>query len=640
MTLLRKTDDTEEERAIKRANGEIACSECSRLKLKCDRKLPACSSCVRRNCEHICPHGTLPPTKTKRPDKKVSAEQYDDIAAQIARIQLLEDALTVLHSLTSPDQEHPLLTDELLKVKLVKLPDSSKSGTSAELTDIAGTLSLGPRGDTKYFGPLGGPEGILYLGTEELGEDEDRPRHCDFHDPSDISLSGPETAIQQLLTILPSNTRAWELSEKYLQFSWLWEGAVDSDELEHDLLTPLYARGEPANLESISLTAHQLAVIFLVLALGSSMDVAKELDSDEADWYFQAGKAALSLNGIEDSPELATVQALHLLAAYHLRQTRRCDMDIAISLTSLAVKRGESIGLHRESPDKTFDTKILNRRRRVWWEVLGFDTVLNTNLGRPPTAHPSYADCRFPDDDNACMNDAGIAQPGLNRLRFMFIKEIYLPGAEEFLGSKASTYSSLLEFEKKLVEFSPLLSYPVELDAEDQLPAHEYIRRHFPMETRLSLILMIHMAYFTRVIIQNTSNPLDSPHSRSFQASHDAAVALVTRYAKQMQCWPEVIMRMWTFWTRLTSAAMVLGSIAAYCPNCPIAADAYMHLSTVITIFETGAARFAKAQSGLVMTRKLMTIATAAFSNGHASAQPDFRILEVFGGKTTQVTTA
>jgi len=63
---------TEEEVEIKRARGEISCAECrrfepsvlyilditfvTRLKLKCDKKLP-CGSCVRRGCPTICPNG-------------------------------------------------------------------------------------------------------------------------------------------------------------------------------------------------------------------------------------------------------------------------------------------------------------------------------------------------------------------------------------------------------------------------------------------------------------------------------------------------------------------------------------------------------------------------------------------------------
>ncbi|KAH8801812.1 hypothetical protein DL96DRAFT_781178 [Flagelloscypha sp. PMI_526] len=40
------------------ARGLVACAECKRLKLKCDKKVP-CGSCVRRECSSICPTGIL-----------------------------------------------------------------------------------------------------------------------------------------------------------------------------------------------------------------------------------------------------------------------------------------------------------------------------------------------------------------------------------------------------------------------------------------------------------------------------------------------------------------------------------------------------------------------------------------------------
>lgn len=39
-----------------KTTGELACAECRRLKLRCDKNVP-CGSCYRRGCESICPLG-------------------------------------------------------------------------------------------------------------------------------------------------------------------------------------------------------------------------------------------------------------------------------------------------------------------------------------------------------------------------------------------------------------------------------------------------------------------------------------------------------------------------------------------------------------------------------------------------------
>ncbi|KAI0078655.1 hypothetical protein K474DRAFT_863161 [Panus rudis PR-1116 ss-1] len=41
---------------------QVACAECRRSKLKCDRYVP-CSACVRRGCSAICPDGALEPRR-------------------------------------------------------------------------------------------------------------------------------------------------------------------------------------------------------------------------------------------------------------------------------------------------------------------------------------------------------------------------------------------------------------------------------------------------------------------------------------------------------------------------------------------------------------------------------------------------
>ncbi len=40
-------------------------------------------------------------------------------------------------------------------------------------------------------------------------------------------------------------------------------------------------------------------------------------DSDESERYYHLSRAALSLDSVFDSPEIATLQAVSLLAAYH-----------------------------------------------------------------------------------------------------------------------------------------------------------------------------------------------------------------------------------------------------------------------------------------------------------------------------------
>lgn len=82
------------------------------------------------------------------------------------RIRQLEDALAIVQSTVS-DQRHPLLTDELLKVKFGSEAINAKQATDgsseeepmpSKSIDSLGTLSLGSSGKMQYFGGSAGSE--------------------------------------------------------------------------------------------------------------------------------------------------------------------------------------------------------------------------------------------------------------------------------------------------------------------------------------------------------------------------------------------------------------------------------------------------------------------------------------------------
>ncbi|WVR05530.1 hypothetical protein IAU60_002548 [Kwoniella sp. DSM 27419] len=68
---------------------QFSCSECRRLKLKCDRKVP-CANCERRSCIHLCPSGPQPEARTSS-------------KAVLSRLEVLEGLLT-RHGLTVPPE--------------------------------------------------------------------------------------------------------------------------------------------------------------------------------------------------------------------------------------------------------------------------------------------------------------------------------------------------------------------------------------------------------------------------------------------------------------------------------------------------------------------------------------------------------
>lgn len=86
------------------------------------------------------------------------------------RIRQLEDALAVLQASNSREQ-HPLLRDGLLSIDNDKLepPQAAEDEEAEEPTEAVvnafGTMSIMDHGVSRFFGPTGGPEGLLLVST-------------------------------------------------------------------------------------------------------------------------------------------------------------------------------------------------------------------------------------------------------------------------------------------------------------------------------------------------------------------------------------------------------------------------------------------------------------------------------------------
>ncbi|KAK1236167.1 hypothetical protein PQX77_000576 [Marasmius sp. AFHP31] len=254
------------------------------------------------------------------------------------RIGQLEDALSLLQASVSSEQ-HPLLREEYLKIKFSEDTPVEKED-SAEATDLAneyGSLTLEEGGRTRYLGRTGGSESLM--GEEDQHSTESESAYS--YIPLEIKqlsrffpfTDSPHNDLRSLNAIigyLPDNTRARSLCEVYLTQALWSPRLVMRDELIEDILTPVYAYIEffihrpglslAVEDEAIPpVSPHRLAVLFLVLGIGTLLDSSIPPYSIEAQDFLDLGKACLSLDSILESSELATLQALSLMG-YFLSQ--------------------------------------------------------------------------------------------------------------------------------------------------------------------------------------------------------------------------------------------------------------------------------------------------------------------------------
>ncbi|KAJ3874208.1 fungal-specific transcription factor domain-containing protein [Lentinula edodes] len=243
----------------KRLKGELSCAECRRLKLRCDKKLP-CSSCRRRGCESICPCGTLEAGVGTRFILASTNQLHSKISLMSSRIRALEDALAIFQASVSSER-HPLLEDELLKIKFgsevkdsedepVILDSQGKKSTTAGVTtslnrsvdtttlDAFGTLTLGEEGEMKYFGRSAGSETLILAGEKYVDFDEESVARLGSNrdhtqGESDLPDSSADTTTFPLIvsqTISPAHALSFTEDDKDALPSEVYALAMDYDQ--------------------------------------------------------------------------------------------------------------------------------------------------------------------------------------------------------------------------------------------------------------------------------------------------------------------------------------------------------------------------------------------------------------------------
>ncbi|KAF8639464.1 hypothetical protein AX16_010317, partial [Volvariella volvacea WC 439] len=636
----------------------ISCAECRRLKLKCDKQLP-CGSCVRRGCPSICPNGSLSTGQGTRFVLADTAQLHAKISEMGQRIRQLEDALAVLQSTVS-SEPHPLLHESLLSIKfgLEKGAPSDKSPEPVEMIDALGTLTISPSGEARYFGRSAGSEALLMAGEElQSGTDDgDGSPHlpAEIMQLSNIfpfrSEGSLEQSMELLLNHLPPYPRAWSLCETYIEHaSWAFR-PLKRDEIINHVLTPIYKHMKEAPVagsnSQYAISPHQLAVLFMIFALGALVDLTLEPYNLESETYHLLSRAALSLRSILDSPEIFTVQAVILMASYHGLGSQRYTVDSGWNLMSLGAKLAQSMGLHRDSARWKLDATTVQRRRALFWEIFTAEQFYSLAIGRPPSIRHSYIDCEFPEDEEATLDNQGNVLVGFHRWKYEFTKEIICSVTELTLTAQPPSYQTVLELDRKLRAkvLPPHLN--VFLSTEDaSCTPSVYMRGCLLGQFRTIALLYLHRSFFAQAMLDYPSNPLKSPYSPSFLAAYRCASGVIKLNLNHFDRYPELCCRWWSIWTHLFSAAIIVGSIVTRAPSSSMAASAFIELGLAYDLFKKGAVKSRRAKFGLAILDRLRERALQVYaqfrsgrpiSNILSTDKPDYGDdeLALFGGQT------
>ncbi|KAJ3512326.1 hypothetical protein NLJ89_g3583 [Agrocybe chaxingu] len=578
---------------------------------------------------------------------------HEKIYEMSNRIRQLEDALAILQANVS-DQRHPLLSDDLLKIKFGSEalnargePPLSKDEDAAttKSIDALGTLTLGSSGDVQYFGRSAGSETLMMKADEENADsssDEDNELQPAPTETVDVveklagafpfSRARPNTdGLQAIELLLPPRERAAHLCKSYIDHASYFFRPIRPDDLLGDLFPTIYAciashnqaRSSDPDIDKNSSTdntsPHSVAILCFIFALGALLDFSQPPFNSEAERYYDLGRAALSLRPIYDSANIDTVSALGLMATYNSLAGKRYTRDSAWCIMSFAAKLAQTIGLHRDSARWHMDNKTVQKRRNLFWEIFSSDLSHSLALGRPPSNHPSYVDCEFPIDEDASLSsDATETQAGFWRTKHRFARDIYNQVAEATLIARTPSYNTILDLDRKVRE----ISFPASFNPYVTREAGADIFHSSSLALRdfYATMLYLHRSFFAQAMLDHPSNPLLSPFAPSFLTAYRSASIIIKASAHLFERCAAVAMRLWFLMNHLFSAAVILGTVMTRSPTSNIASMAMRDFNLAISLFERNAVQSQRAKIALGVLLKLKEKAARSYQH-HAPGQ-------------------
>ncbi|KAI0629186.1 fungal-specific transcription factor domain-containing protein [Trametes polyzona] len=628
------------EKKRKRGATRLSCAECRRLKLRCDRAIP-CGSCVKRGCAAICPDGSLTTGKGNRHSFVLASTQdlHEKINQLANRVRDLEDALRTSHALHSTDP-HPLLSEDLLRIKApIQRENLINTGATnggsheqgADIVDSFGSLAISDNGRTSYYGQA--TSSWYYLTNEDNRDDSRDHRLAQLESmlsPEVLSLSGlfpiasslPLTSdaqtmklerLRSLFWYMPGPEEAFELRRVYFQHAAWMYNPVSLAQLNESAFNIFYNDYKTPDIND-PLLSHQLALLYMVLAIGSLMDTSRPAYNVEAEKYHQLARAALFQSPIFEEPTLLAVQSLYLMAFYLFLSERHGNgVGSRWAFMGLAVKLGVSVGLHRDAGKWHISNEEVQRRRESFWELYSYDLLQSYTLGRPPSFTLAHVDCKKPYTEDPCNEDTCesyslqshplmidyLPTPTVHWWKHRFTSECMNLVYDQAFGAKTPTYSTVLQLDRKLRGFAVPAALQIAGFGNSESRAGSYyesvpliLQRHTVLAIRESNLLYMHRGFFARAISDHPKDPLGSPYGGSFIAAYRSAgslVALVRNIHSQLKDLSE---RMWFLWTHLFSCSIILGSIVTRCPSMSLAPSALVQLDSACELFKKTAPGF------------------------------------------------
>lgn len=535
------------------------------------------------------------------------------------RIRQLEDALGKCAS-----DPHPLLQKDFLQIK-----------NSLELYSPQHTPSRSPHFDTVSPPPTGS--------IRRSEEDNSSTENMILDEPGRLSPEIEKLSQTFPYPWLPNNPmrdRIYEMlppreDAEYLctqaRLNVLWQYNLDPSEtwlpnLVHHVYT--------SPVKDISF--RRLSLLFIMMAIGTLVDLNQPNDSPRAETYHRLARASLCEMNLMDEPSFDLLQTLFYMIWYLLIFSDKSQgVAYAWSIMGLAVKLAQSLGLHREGNRKVIPEES-ERRRMLFWELLSLDARLALSLGRPPSICLDHVDCRRPSYTVLEVHSAGGCR-SYHEWKHGFFLHCLTPVLNTAISAQPYPYSTVLEVDRTV------RSYPIPplLDIFSQGAVVN--NRQLGMQQVLAssgreiVLLQLHRNFFTEALSNYDAFSYRHKLAPSVVATYFSATRLIATMKTMEEREPLLSKRLMCCWFNTFSGAVVLSLIVSRTPFLSLAPWALQELSVVHHLFAKVAEKCSQVAQALPLLTKITEKAWRSYAQW-LNATEDLSAMVVDGlNKTARV---
>ncbi|KAI8632125.1 hypothetical protein F5Y19DRAFT_493036 [Xylariaceae sp. FL1651] len=369
-----------------------SCVLCQQRKVRCDKKKP-CSNCVKAGVECR----IVPPQPPRRRKKRIPER---DLVERLRKYETLLSQNGIEFESLGPDikitdpgsvEEGDELDPDFMRQRV----KTSPAGIDPDIISSPGENLHRPR-TFKWF-PFQKEFRLHEDLIRDSSEEEDVGSTINHaYDKMFSNTDGFPFAVggqhQSVTDLHPSAIQIFQLWQIYL------DNVNPLLKLTHTPSLQVQIIEAGANLKKVSKSLEALMFAIYLMAITSISDEEAEETfgesrSDLLAKYQHGTQQALFNAGFMRMPDLAVLQA-YLLYCIGVRQYT--DPRSLFCLTGMGVRLAHRLGLQRDGAEFGISPFEVEERRRLWWNLAGFDRRIGEMCGSVITAISNGGNCKLP----------------------------------------------------------------------------------------------------------------------------------------------------------------------------------------------------------------------------------------------------